>query len=152
MCKTTLFITRGKKNEFISETSGEKVSVSVSPFFFFFLGRSVESTPKLFVWLISSWTGSWQSAPYVWTIHNPSKELHNHSHPPSVWRVGDYTVHPILVSVWRCEVMSDAIQLLANPSPPNTRRPTRPLSPPPPASPSPPSLCPTPPLRNLHCD
>lgn len=32
-------------------------------------------------WLIPSWTGSWQSAPYVWTIHNPSEELHNRFHP-----------------------------------------------------------------------
>lgn len=50
-------------------------------FFFFFLDVLLIVHLSFPFWLISSWTGSWQSAPYVWTIHNPSEELHNRSHP-----------------------------------------------------------------------
>lgn len=121
-----------KKNLFHLGNLSEKVLLLS----FFFLGHSVESTSKLFVWLISSWTGNWQSAPYVWTIHNPSEELHNHSRPhPSFRRVGDYAVRPILVSVWRCKVMSDAVQLPVTP----------PFLPCLPATLPPPPLCPAPP-------
>lgn len=69
-------------------------------------------------------------------IHNPSEELHNHSRPhPSFRRVGDYAVRPILVSVWRCKVMSDAVQLPVTP----------PFLPCLPATLPPPPLCPAPP-------
>lgn len=47
---------------------------------------------------------------------------------PSLRRVGDYAVRPILVGVWRCEVMSDAVQLPVNPhkfsSPPQAPHPS----------------------------
>lgn len=102
--------------------------------FFFLLDIQLKAHLSFLFWLIPSWTGSWQSAPYVWTIHNPSEELHNRSRRPSLWRVGDYAVRPILVSVWRCEVMSDAVQLPANPSQPH--HPTPPPPPPPPPHPA----------------
>lgn len=130
MCKT-LFIPRGEKKS-TWEPRCESTGICFS---FFFLDLLLTAHLSFSFWLISSWTGSWQSAPYVWTIHNPSEELHNRSHPLSLWRVGDYAVNPIPVRVWRCEVMSDAVRLPANPLP----------LPIPPTPPTPPSLCPTPP-------
>lgn len=63
--------------------------------FFSFLGRWVESTPQLFVWLLWSWTCSW------W---------------PHVWPVGGVMLSaPIPVSVSRREVMSNVVQLSVKP-------------------------------------
>lgn len=130
MCKTRLYILRKKKNLIRLGNLSEKVLVSVLPFF---LRRSVESTSKLFVWLISSWTGSWQSAPYVWTIHNPSEELHNHSHPlPS----GEWE---ITLSIQFLSVFGAVKWCLTRYSSLRTPRPAYPLHS-------------APPLRNLHCD
>lgn len=136
-CKTTLFILRKKKNLFHLGNLSEKVLLLS----FFFLGHSVESTSKLFVWLISSWTGSWQSAPYVWTIHNPSEELHNHSLPPLPSGEWEITLSVQFLSVFGA--VKWCLMRYSSPWPlPSSH-----------ASP-PPSLLLhfAPPLRNLHCD
>lgn len=110
---------------------GVKEPVPVSPrlFFVFFSGRLVDSTLKLFSFSLFTvvWTGSWQSAPYVWTIHNPREELHNRSHPRLSGEQGDYAVSPIPVGVWRRKAMPDAVRLAANPphpAPPLSPRPS----------------------------
>lgn len=60
---------------------------------------------------------------YITALASPSFTL-----PPSSRRVGDYAVCPILVSVWRRKVMSDAVQLPMTPLPRIPPRRSPPLS------------------------
>lgn len=136
MCKSLHLEGEGKKNQLGKLLMVRKVTrkpwckrAGTCFSLFSFSGRSVDSTSKLFSFSLFTvvWTGSWQSAPYVWTIHNPREELHNRSHPRLFGEQGDYAVSPIPVGVWRRKVMPDAMWLPANPphpAPPLSPRPS----------------------------
>lgn len=131
-CKTTRFILREKKRiYFILETSVRKYCCYPFSFLDIQLKAHLSFSFGLFRLGLAAGNLRLMFGQFTIQVRNYITTLA----PPSFRRVGDYAVRPILVSVWRCKVMSDAVQLPVTP----------PFLPCLPAALPPPPLCPAPP-------